>query len=89
MAVASTAVLAGIAAAAGIAGSVMSATSKPKAPAPTPAPVYNAKAEQKKAATQEAEANKRRILAETDTVQTTALGNAGTTELKKKTLLGG
>ena len=63
--------------------------SKPKAPAPAPAPVYNAKAEQKKAATQEAEANKRRILAETDTVQTTALGNAGTTELKKKTLLGG
>lgn len=52
-------------------------------------PVYNAKAEKQKAANQEAEANRRRVMSETDTVQTTALGNAGTTELKKKTLLGG
>lgn len=52
-------------------------------------PVYNAQAEKQKAANQEAEANRRRVMSETDTVQTTALGNAGTTELKKKTLLGG
>lgn len=63
--------------------------SKPKAPAPAPAPVYNAQAEKQKAANQEAEANRKRVLAETDTIQTTALGNTGTTELKKKTLLGG
>lgn len=52
-------------------------------------PVYNAQAEQTKAANQEAEANRRRVMTETDTVQTSALGNTGTTELKKKTLLGG
>ena len=35
------------------------------------------------------EANKKRILSETETIQTSALGNTGTTETKKKTLLGG
>ena len=52
-------------------------------------PTFDANAEKKKAAMQEAEANRRRALSETDTVRTSALGNAGTTELKKKTLLGG
>lgn len=52
-------------------------------------PTFDANAEKKKAAMQEAEANKKRVLAETDTVRTTALGNTGTTETKKKTLLGG
>lgn len=52
-------------------------------------PVYNADAENKKAAMQEAEANKKRVLAQTDTIKTSALGNTGVTETKKKTLLGG
>lgn len=54
-------------------------------------PTFNADAQQKKIAMQEAEANKKRIMSETDTVHTTALGlgNTGTTETKKKTLLGG
>lgn len=52
-------------------------------------PVYNAQAEQTKAANQEAEANRRRVMTETDTVQTSALGNPLLTETKKKTLLGG
>lgn len=86
MAVATSAILAGVAAAVGIAGTVMSSQNKPKQ---TPVPTYNAKKEEQKAATQEAEANKKRILAETDTIKTSALGNTGTTETKKKTLLGG
>lgn len=52
-------------------------------------PTYNADKEKQKAAMQEANANRARVMAETDTVQTTALGNTGTTETKKKTLLGG
>lgn len=52
-------------------------------------PVYNAEKEKKKAAEQEAEANKRRVVEETDTIRTSALGNTGTTDVKKKTLLGG
>lgn len=55
----------------------------------TPAPTYNVEDEQTKAANQEAEANKRRVLAETDTIKTSALGNTGTTQIQKKTLLGG
>lgn len=84
-----TAILAGITAAVGIGSTVVGALQRNKAPKQTPAPVYNAQAEKQKAANQEANANRKRVLAETDTVQTTALGNAGTTELKKKTLLGG
>lgn len=53
------------------------------------ASTYDAKAEKNNAANMEAEANKRRVLAETDTIKTSALGNTGTTETKKKTLLGG
>lgn len=52
-------------------------------------PVYNEKKEMTKAANQEANANARRIMQETDTIKTSALGNTGTTEVKKKTLLGG
>lgn len=52
-------------------------------------PVYNEKKEMTKAANQEANANAKRVMAETDTVKTSALGNTGTTEVKKKTLLGG
>ena len=52
-------------------------------------PVYDANAEKRKAANQEAEANRKRAMSESDTIRTTALGNTGTTETKKKTLLGG
>lgn len=69
--------------------SVIGALQSNKKPATAPAPTYDANAEKKKAATQEAEANKKRIMQESDTIKTTALGNAGTTETKKKTLLGG
>lgn len=94
MAVASSAILGAIGAAAALAGTAVSmkqAHDQKKAAqrAAANVPVYNAKAEKQKAANQEAEANRRRVMSETDTVQTTALGNAGTTELKKKTLLGG
>lgn len=94
MAVATSAILAGITAAAALAGTAVSMKQahdqkKEAQRAAAKTPVYNAQAEKQKAANQEAEANRRRVMAETDTVQTTALGNAGTTELKKKTLLGG
>ena len=52
-------------------------------------PVYDEKKEAMKAATTEAEANRKRALMDTDTVKTSALGNTGATEIKKKTLLGG
>lgn len=52
-------------------------------------PVYDEKKETMKAATTEAEANRKRALMDTDTVKTSALGNTGVTETKKKTLLGG
>ena len=89
-----TGALAAITAISGIASTAMSMKSahdqKKEAQRQAAAtPVYNADAEKKKAAMQEAEANRRRALSETDTVRTSALGNAGTTELKKKTLLGG
>lgn len=97
MAVATSAVMAGITAAAAIAGTAVSMkqahdqkkAAKKAQQMAAKTPVYNAQAEKQKAANQEAEANRRRVMSETDTVQTTALGNAGTTELKKKTLLGG
>lgn len=52
-------------------------------------PVFNADAQKKKAAEQEGEANKRRVMAESDTIRTSALGNTEPTVAKKKTLLGG
>lgn len=94
MAVATSAILAGIGLAAGVGTAIMGAKQahdqkKEAQRAAANVPVYNAQAEKQKAANQEANANRKRVLAETDTIQTTALGNAGTTELKKKTLLGG
>ena len=97
MAVASSAIIGAIGAAAAVAGTAVSMkqahdqkkAAKRAQEAAAKTPVYNAQAEKQKAANQEAEANRRRVMSETDTVQTTALGNAGTTELKKKTLLGG
>lgn len=97
MAVATSAILGAVGAAAAVAGAAASmkqahdqkkAARKAQEEA-AKTPVYNARVEKQKAANQEAEANRRRVMSETDTVQTTALGNAGTTELKKKTLLGG
>ena len=88
-----TAIIAGITAAASLAGTAASMKiahdQKKEAKKQAAAQAFNAEAENKKAALQEAEANRRRAMSETDTVQTTALGNAGQTELKKKTLLGG
>ena len=89
-----SAIIGGIAAAATIAGTAVSMKAahdqkKAMKKSMTPAPTYNAEKETKKVANQEAEANKRRVMAETDTIKTSALGNTGTTELKKKTLLGG
>lgn len=84
--------VAAIGAAAISAGSSMKAAHDQKKAAQRQAalqPVYDANAEQKKAANQEAEANRKRVMSETQTVQTSALGNTGQTELKKKTLLGG
>jgi len=72
----------------GLGGMGVDFTKKDK-PKQAPAPTFNKEAEEKKAAEQAGEANKRRALAETDTIKTSALGNTGTTELKKKTLLGG
>ena len=89
-----SAIVGGIMAAASIAGTVTSmkqAHDQKKAAqaAQKSAPVYNEAAERKKSAIQEAEANRKRVLSETQTVQTSALGNTGITETKKKTLLGG
>ena len=52
-------------------------------------PAYNSEAEKRKAAEQEANANRKRALSETRTVQTSALGNTGNTAVQKKTVLGG
>lgn len=82
-------IIAGVTAAAALAGTATSIAAATKKPKQAPAPTFNKEAEEKKAAEQEAEANKRRIMSETDTIKTSALGNTGTTELKKKTLLGG
>ena len=80
-------IIAGITAAAAVAGTATSIAASHKGG--NRAPSFNADAEKKKVANQEAEANKRRVMAETDTVKTTALGNTGTTQTQKKTLLGG
>lgn len=82
-------IIAGVTAAAALAGTATSIAAATKKPKQAPAPTFNADKENQKAANQEAEANKRRIMSETDTIKTSALGNTGTTELKKKTLLGG
>lgn len=50
---------------------------------------FDAAKERRKAANQEAEANRKRALSETTTVQTSALGNTGGTQVQKKTILGG
>lgn len=50
---------------------------------------FNTEKKQKNVATQEGEANRRRVLMETDTVKTSALGNTTGTQTQKKTLLGG
>lgn len=84
-----TAILGGLAAAGAIAGATTSIVSATKGHKETPAPTYNAKAEQEKAANQEANANRKRVMAETETVKTSALGNTGATQTQKKTLLGG
>lgn len=90
MAVASSIIAASIAAVGAIAGGVTAAAaSRGGGSSATPAPTYNAKAEQNKAAVQESNANRRRVMAETDTIKTSALGNTGTTQTQKKTLLGG
>lgn len=89
MAVATSTILAGLAAAGALTGAATSIVSATKGSNATPAPTYNYKSEQLKAANQEANANRKRVMAETDTVQTSALGNTGTTQTQKKTLLGG
>lgn len=50
---------------------------------------FDAAKERQQAANQEAEANRKRALGETTTVQTSALGNTGGTQVQKKTILGG
>ena len=72
----------------GLGGMGVDFTKKNK-PKQKPAPTFSKEAEETKVANQEAEANKRRVLAETDTIKTSALGNTGTTQTQKKTLLGG
>lgn len=93
MAVASSIVMGAIAAATAIGSAAVSMKQahdqKKEAKRAAAAQTFNADAEKKKAALQEAEANRKRALTETDTVKTSALGNTGTTETKKKTLLGG
>ena len=89
-----TAIIGAIGAAAAVAGTAASMKQahdqkKEAQRAAANVPVYNARAEKQKAANQEANANRKRVLAETDTIKTSALGNTGTTETKKKTLLGG
>lgn len=74
-------------AAAGVAATAINAAKKSKIK--NNAPAYNLDAEKKKAANQEAAANRARVLSETDTIKTSALGNTGDTTTKKKTILGG
>ena len=90
MAIASSIIAASIAAAGAIAGaatSIVGAAKGAKGGGDTPA--YNSEAEKRKAAEQEANANRKRALSETRTVQTSALGNTGNTAVQKKTVLGG
>ena len=74
-------------AAAGVAATAINAAKKSKIK--NNAPAYNLDAEKKKAAMQTAEANKKRVMSETNTVRTSALGNTGDTQVQKKTILGG
>ena len=75
--------------AAGIAvGSALSKNSGGSESAQPQQPQYDAKAEENKAAQQAAEANKRRMLAQTDTTKTSALGETTGATTGKKTLLG-
>lgn len=50
---------------------------------------YDENAEKNKAAEQAANANKKRALEETETTMSSALGDVGTKQVQKKTLLGG
>lgn len=61
----------------------------PHKPSLKETPTYDEESEKNKIADQEATANKKRIMAETETTKTSALGNVGTTTTQKKTLLGG
>ena len=70
-------------AAAGIAGTAIAAAKKDHTPK------YDAQKEKMKAANQEAEANRRRAMMETETQKTSALGNTAGTQVQKKTVLGG
>ena len=53
------------------------------------ASTFNADEENKKIANQEAEANRKRAAMQSETIKTSALGNTGETDIRKKTLLGG
>lgn len=93
MAVATTSLLAGAMIASAVATTAASVTStiqqRKAMKSMKSAPAYNAKKEKNRIANQEAEANRIRALGETDTTKTSALGNTGETQLKKKTVLGG
>ena len=85
-------VLLGVAAAASIAAGVATtatALSKSSSSAPAPAPTYNEETAKKQALEESSAANKKRILSQTETTRTSALGALGsTTSTGKKTLLG-
>jgi hypothetical protein len=86
--IATSTILAGIGAAAAIAGAttgIVAAANKPKAES---APVYNADAEKKKAEETAAEQNRKRRMEQTQTVNTSALGNTQQVNTGK-TVLGG
>lgn len=101
MAVATTAILAGVTAATAIAGAataMKAAHDQNKAAKNAQkelkkqvdaTPVYSPKKETNKAANMAAAENKRRAMLETDTIKTSALGNVAGTQTQKKTLLGG
>lgn len=93
MAVATTSLLAGAMIASAVATTAASVTStiqqRKAMKSMKSTPAYNAKKEKNRIANQEAEANRIRALGETDTTKTSALGNTGETQLKKKTVLGG
>jgi hypothetical protein len=84
-----SAILGTIAAAGAIAGTATSLKSAHDAKKANATPAYDADAEKKKAAEQEANANRRRALGETNTQRTSALGNTEGTAIQKKTVLGG
>lgn len=72
-------------AAAGAATAITSAVKKPKSAS---APVYDAEAEKRKAEEAASAQNKKRVLEQTQTVNTSALGNTGKVTTGK-TVLGG